>query len=339
MSNTQTLRRIRRAAAIVIAACSFGSLQGFEIREPEAKALFEAPFAAVIVDTQGEPSARYDVIVDGEVRERIVTEANRTIYCSSVSLEKGGNRIEVAAYPVEGDPVRKGVDVYLVSPVDKQFKYPPEGYQKRPLHTEAKEALCSTCHDMSVNEKADSAFEDVTESNCYDCHKALTGRAHNHAPAVNWLCTSCHDGQTGPRNDASQGSAKYLVRDPVDTLCFACHKKSEENWNHKSYHHEPAEAGRCNRCHDPHGSDDARYLRKAPWELCTGCHADKTSGMHVVNTSFVRSLHPVRGKPDPSRPGRELSCISCHNPHASNKRFFLPDNRGNQMICTMCHKK
>ena len=339
MSNAQTLAGGRWVIAFIVAACSFGSLQGFEIREPEAKAVFEAPFAAVIIDTKGDASPHYDVIVDGEVRGTIVTEANRTIYCSSVSLEKGANRIEVLADSCGGEARRKGVDVYLTSPVDKPFKYPPEGYQKRPLHTEAKEALCSACHDMRVNEEADTAFEDVTESNCYDCHKALTGRAYNHAPAVNWLCTSCHDGQTGLRNDASQGMTKYLVRDPVETLCFACHKKSAQSWKAKSYHHEPAEAGRCNRCHDPHGSEHTRYLRKPVWELCTGCHADKTSGMHVVNTSFVRSLHPVRGKPDPSRPGRELSCISCHNPHASDKRFFLPDNRGNRMICTMCHKK
>ena len=60
----------------------------------------------------------------------------------------------------------------------------------------------------------------------------------------------------------------------------------------------------------------------------------------LVLAGFGLGNHPVTGKPDPSRPGRELSCTSCHNPHSSNLvSLFASESLSLRSLCLMCHKK
>ena len=315
-------------------------LFAFELIEPQQRALFAEEFVTVTVKVPDKYVRRIDIEINEERSYEIITGTDKNIYCKRIKLDLGRNRIDLRSF-TGGDEMKelKTINVYYTSPVIQEYKYPPDEYTQTFFHTDANEALCANCHNMAVNEVPGVAFEDVTESNCYSCHKELAKRAKNHAPAVNWICTSCHNGKTANKNKHDQGKSKFTFEDPIKEKCLSCHEKNKNKWAGKRFDHDPAESGRCNRCHNPHSSPNEYYLRKPVWDLCVGCHADKTSGMHVVNTSFTRQNHPTKDKDDPSRPGKRLSCVSCHNPHASNKRFFLPDNRGNQMICTMCHKK
>lgn len=315
-----------------------------ELLSPESRMITYESHVSVIVDIADEQAEYVTITADGNQSYTLPVIANKATYCTKVSLTQGNNHIEAKSYAQEKVVSEKRLEVYYASSVDKAYKYPPKEYQQGFFHTQAKEAKCAACHDMAVNENPGVAFADITESNCYACHKELGENKCAHAPSVNWLCTNCHNGQTGVKNSHNAGRSKYLFPDPIGPVCLGCHNDSRIDrnrveWVDKRYHHDPAESGRCNRCHNPHSSPNPVNLRKPTWELCVGCHADKAEGAHVVNTSFVRPKHPTRGVPDPSREGHDLSCTSCHNPHASNKPYFLPDNRGNQMICTMCHKK
>ena len=62
--------------------------------------------------------------------------------------------------------------------------------------------------------------------------------------------------------------------------------------------------------------------------FCATCHDRQTSGRHVMAAFSAADTHPVKGKPDPSRSGRELSCTSCHNPHSNESPDILsnPNN-------------
>jgi len=122
----------------------------------------------------------------------------------------------------------------------------------------------------------------------------------------------------------------------VKDTCLKCHG-SILNGNFK---HGPVDAGYCNLCHDPHASTYRAWLRKAPWDLCTTCHAEKASGVHVIAGFKSGKTHPTRLKPDPMRPGKRLTCSSCHEPHSAvNKDLFAYHIKTWQELCPLCHAK
>ncbi len=265
-------------------------------------------------------------------------KSGKDFYCKTVNLRYGKNLIQVIATTKEGKEIKKSVEVYLTSPILRAYKYPPPKYQKIFFHTDQKEKLCISCHDMSVNEKKGVAFEDVSQSNCYKCHKSLTTRyKYGHAPAQNWLCTTtCHTGNTGRLNKRWTSKSKYIWPEPQGDECYKCHKEKREEWENKRFHHDPVIAGVCDKCHNPHSSPYRYFLRKPSWNLCTTCHEDKVLRGHITFT-FLGKSHPTKGYKDPSNPKRELSCISCHEAHNSDNNFMLvkPFNQ----LCNMCHKK
>ena len=134
--------------------------------------------------------------------------------------------------------------------------------------------------------------------------------------------------------------------------------------------HQPAFQDGCYICHTPHGSDNPTLLRTADIDqLCLTCHAANAAGKlsadgttitlfngkvelpaHYLDS--VRRIqvnaqgighpqvgHPTRGVNDPSNPGHKMSCISCHDPHASNhsKRMFRLA-KGTTVLCVKCHR-
>lgn len=102
--------------------------------------------------------------------------------------------------------------------------------------------------------------------------------------------------------------------------------------------HGPAEMGYCTLCHDPHASKYPSWTRNQDWRLCTTCHAEKKKEVHLIS-GFVRGIsHPTMRVQDPSRPGRWLSCVSCHSPHSARTRELLNfDVTSMFEMCKFCH--
>ncbi len=310
-----------------------------EITYPQKEMIvYEEELVSVVVSPQHEAVDEIVMTTDSSETYKTRVSKSRSHYCHSFMLHLGENIIDIAAMrdgKVMKSYVRK---VYVTSKVYKEFHFAPEVYEKSFLHTDAQEKVCSKCHDMSVNEIPGTAFEDVSKSNCFLCHVKINFKKFAHAPSVNWLCTSCHNGKAGSFNAQDANKTKFLVADPVEPICLDCHDKKAELWKNKRFHHEPADSGRCNKCHNPHASDNNNYLRKPAWDLCTGCHKDKIDGAHVVKT-FGRKMHPTHKVKDPSsKQGDELSCVSCHNPHVSNAPFLLQSDTL-MSLCSRCHKK
>jgi len=184
---------------------------------------------------------------------------------------------------------------------------------------------------MKISEK-DIKPQRPVDSMCYPCHKKITGYGYVHGPAATWNCLSCHDRNAKP--------VKYITQKPDRDLCFVCHKEKKEEWMPKKYWHGPTATGKCTICHNPHATNNISWLKKPSWDLCITCHEDRASGRHVVAGFVFGSSHPTKGRPDPLRPGKELSCASCHNPHAANSRaLFANDLISPGSLCQMCHKK
>ena len=330
----------------------------FEILHPVNETFFTESFMTVSVDMKGMAFDRIEILTDGNISIELPRE-EKEVYCASIPLKLGESNITVAAYLKEKKIAEESRDVFHMDEVFEGYEEAPYYFMKNVFHTDENEKRCAKCHSFSqataaVEADAESEGatieiqgkpvfvpEDPKAVSCYQCHNRLVSRKNSHAPAVNMLCGACHTGGNGEYNaEDMEAVSRFAAPDPIMETCFSCHDTAKAIWfNHKS-EHGPAKFGRCHLCHNPHSSDNEFFLRKPIWTLCTTCHAEKASGRHVVMGFSSQNFHPTRGKPDPARPGRELVCSGCHNPHGSQKRKLLRSPKsGRGMVCLRCHQK
>ena len=84
--------------------------------------------------------------------------------------------------------------------------------------------------------------------------------------------------------------------------------------------------GRCTACHQPHEAQGSPLLARAEGTLCESCHVDHSRFAHPMGSNV----------PDPSRPGHSVTCVSCHDPHASEQDHLLLADPGRD-LCVRCH--
>ena len=83
---------------------------------------------------------------------------------------------------------------------------------------------------------------------------------------------------------------------------------------------------------------DLESIVKPTCLLCLSCHTEKGSGRRIIAGYVYGNRHPTHGVLDPLRKGRELTCASCHNPHASDSSKFIRLNAGRGFeLCGKCH--
>jgi predicted CXXCH cytochrome family protein len=76
-------------------------------------------------------------------------------------------------------------------------------------------------------------------------------------------------------------------------------------------------------------------LKKPINELCSGCHPEVNS----ENSGHPVAKHPVTAPRERLRPGRELTCASCHDPHGSDNQFMLIKSPLGGQLCRGCHER
>jgi predicted CXXCH cytochrome family protein len=189
---------------------------------------------------------------------------------------------------------------------------------------------CDACHvGKHAGEKPAPKLTAPVPDLCYTCHdKTAFDKKTLHAPVASGMCGSCH-------NPHSSGNPKLLMT-AVPDLCLSCH---ERNALAKKQAHVKAAGGQCLTCHDPHGSDAIFVLTRLVEDHCESCH-DGITARHVMARISPNDLHPLKGRPDPLRKGRDLACPSCHNPHAAEQqRISTKGRKGPEHLCLRCHKK
>lgn len=189
----------------------------------------------------------------------------------------------------------------------------------------------------------------AVDSNCQECHEAQTKAKYVHT-AIAGGCTSCHEMKV-----AGEIVTVNLIQ-PQNQLCFTCHEKQAGEAVHGPY-----AAGECTSCHDPHASEYPRQLKADVNDTCLKCHLDGALPPEMENSAARIHLdkdrvvghpyygHPVSGHPDPLNPKTEITCLSCHVPHAGSELKLMaaakkqyPDllnneDQPNQDICLQCH--
>lgn len=172
--------------------------------------------------------------------------------------------------------------------------------------------------------------------NCLECHGELEKGKSVHA-AIAMGCESCHTAidATDVPHIKKNKIAKGLSALPPD-LCFGCHDKSMFG---KKVVHAAVGMG-CTGCHNPHASNAASLLLSPVEKLCVTCHEKQSSGKHVMAGFSLGDRHPMKSATDPAKPSRELSCVSCHNPHSSSQqKLFVNETSSPSNLCLLCHKK
>lgn len=207
----------------------------------------------------------------------------------------------------------------------------PKEFKRTSLHRADAEPLCFPCHNMKPTEKQVNDVPDKDNA-CYSCHKRMGNQKFVHGPVSMYSCVQCHPLNAVP---------KYSVQKRETTLCFDCHKEKQQEFKSFKFLHGPVAAGMCEICHDPHSSENPNQLHQAVNKLCLSCHEKVAKDVHVTVLSDG-SGHPIAGRTDPSErsKGRELSCVSCHDPHGGKARYYYVTGNDNKMeLCQICHKK
>jgi predicted CXXCH cytochrome family protein len=118
-------------------------------------------------------------------------------------------------------------------------------------------------------------------------------------------------------------------------------------------------------CHDPHVSNFDKQLRAEGNPLCLECHQDRMikGNVALFKTSHElpekefqeipkigldptlkfghpMGMHRVADAPDALHPGQKMSCLTCHENHASTREKLVrtTEYKGKKMdVCDACH--
>ncbi len=160
-----------------------------------------------------------------------------------------------------------------------------------PLEKGTSKIRCETCHKVHFAGTSDGSLNRLGSINavCTDCHTLAdtTSPAAHLDPASGVLWPGGQNGSTFPTNTVV------------------------------------SQKGACINCHQPHGWPNAAspgsdypqlLVETADNNLCFTCHDTDGPAAKVVQADFAKTIHhPVATAEQ--RPGREVACVDCHNPH------------------------
>ena len=224
---------------------------------------------------------------------------------------------------------------------------------------------CDTCHAPAKDGKVVLTQADA-KTLCLTCHddkgKLIDSAKVAHAGAAG-DCTDCHS----PHAANQPG----LPKTDAVSICLGCHSDIDD-LRKKPVHHQPVFGQACSVCHTPHGGEIEHLLRAKGNALCLECHspdsvAQKTGdGLLTIFNGAVKlpgdyyvknkvpilplrfgvghpvANHPVSDVMDPANQNKvktPLSCLSCHQAHASAQPgLLINDQADNMSFCDTCHK-
>lgn len=193
---------------------------------------------------------------------------------------------------------------------------------RRSNHTQAS-VVCTSCHSIHKSESSRSLLAKRQADVCYTCHndvRAQFSQPFKHRVNEGFMtCSDCHNPH------GTDGPAWKMARRPhlVDTglqneqTCLKCHTDKRGPF---LYEHAAVRVDGCESCHSPHGSVNARLLKRpVVFTLCLECHNGGGSfGRQADGVQLQSTSHNMA---DP----RYRNCTTCHvRIHGSNSdRTFL----------------
>ncbi|MBI3182932.1 MAG: hypothetical protein HYZ28_12415 [Myxococcales bacterium] len=232
-------------------------------------------------------------------------------------------------------PVKNGLCLGCHEPAsDKQhaFGFRAEGKQmcrqchaprdtQKVLHNPVTEGLCLFCHDPHSSDHHVRLRKNIFDT-CTQCHPSkriqdrtsLTRHGALDPERNKLVCVACHDPHQSDH-------PKRLKDWPPMNVCFTCHDKPQETqdgevMNMKAWvdsheklelRHGPVREGLCNECHEPHGTDNWRILKRPfppefywpyrqdlTYALCFGCHDQRLIESEKIAEKAANNEDPAK---------------------------------------------
>ncbi len=234
------------------------------------------------------------------------------------------------------------------------------------MHPPFADKSCELCHAPAKDGKVVLTQANVKDLcvTCHDDKAKLIESAKVQHPGAAGDCTDCHN----PHASAQPG----LPKTDAVSICLDCHTDIAD-LTKKAVHHQPAFGQGCAICHEPHGGENDHLLRAKGNALCLECHGPdskpvKLEAQHVLtifngkvrlpedyyrkNRVVLLPLRYGRGHPVANHPVQDvldpadatkiktpITCLTCHQPHASTQAGLLVKDQANNMaFCDTCHK-
>ncbi|MEZ5401691.1 MAG: DmsE family decaheme c-type cytochrome [Bryobacteraceae bacterium] len=192
---------------------------------------------------------------------------------------------------------------------------------QRSSHTEANVA-CNGCH--SIHKPATPKLLAKQQAElCYGCHNNV--RAQFSMPFKHRVnegmvaCADCHNPHGAASPSWRMGQRPRMVAKTHDgeEPCLKCHTDKRGPF---LFEHAAVRVDGCETCHQPHGSMNARLLRRpVVFTLCLECH--NGSGTFGRTGEGIPTQSPSHNMTDP----KYQNCTTCHvRVHGSNAdpQFF-----------------
>jgi DmsE family decaheme c-type cytochrome len=193
---------------------------------------------------------------------------------------------------------------------------------RRSEHTQA-DVVCSSCHSIHRSPVPKFLLAQKQSELCYGCHtpvRAQFSMPFKHRVNEGFMqCSDCHNPHGAFAPTWRMGVRPRMVEQALgnEEPCLKCHSDKRGPF---VFEHPSVRVDGCETCHFPHGSTNARLLRRPfVFTVCLECH--NGAGNFGRRGQGIQRLSPSHDMLDP----RYQRCTTCHvRIHGSNSdQFFL----------------
>lgn len=193
---------------------------------------------------------------------------------------------------------------------------------RRSSHTQAQIA-CTSCHSIHKGKSAQYLLARSEQRDlCYGCHgniRAQFSLPFKHRVNEGFMtCTDCHNPHGAAAPAAGMGGRPRMMQMAGnEEPCMKCHIDKRGPF---AFEHAAVRVDGCGACHVPHGTANAKMLRRpAVFTVCLECHSG--AGGFGRQGDGVKNTPSSHNMADP----RFRNCSTCHvRIHGSNsdQRFL-----------------
>jgi DmsE family decaheme c-type cytochrome len=187
---------------------------------------------------------------------------------------------------------------------------------RRSAHSQG-DIACNSCHSIHRSPVNKALLAKKQTELCYGCHSDV--RAQFSMPVKHRVnegviqCTDCHNPHGAPAATWRMGARPRMVEHAAgnEEPCVRCHMDKRGPF---LFEHPGVRVDGCETCHAPHGSMNARLLKRpVTFTLCLECHSGAGNfGRQGDGIALQSASHNMA---DP----RYQNCTTCHlRIHGSN---------------------
>lgn len=182
------------------------------------------------------------------------------------------------------------------------------------MHAVSEQVNCLTCHAVHSHQRSAKLVAKPQLQLCGSCHSQaaqIKNKPYAHRlDRGGMACSTCHEPHGRPStNPRALASSDHLRTTRAgEPACLNCHAEKKGPF---VFAHGAGEAGDCTSCHDAHGSNNPKQLKRATvMQVCIECHSPiGTATLGSQPPSFHNLTNP-----------RFQNCTTCHVAvHGSNR--------------------